>query len=467
MNGLMRLRLSDAPGAVGDAGWRPVLSRVAVALSPARRRSFLVYAAIPALSVLNAVVGLLMPAILGPSSFGEYSLAVTLFQYGLIFDFGLAQIIDRRVPVLVVQAPSDLDGFVATALGTRLYIAVGSAIVFGLALIGLAAGGRLPFRLADGLLSLAGGLCFMLALGPMSVSRAMSQRRAFAVASIACGLVLAAGRTGGVLIAGTTGSFVALLVGYGVIAATLRRGAAWSSGRPSLRDARALVFAGLPLFITSLVWAVYMTANRWVVSSVTGAVELGHFAFGANVLALLVGTIAAMAQLYYPAVVTRVAAGAPYSMSARVLRDLVALGAGVAIMAVAGIVAGPTLIDFAYPKFIESGGLIRIFLVGLPGLVVSSWLMPLALSTAARPWLEGVLTYPLGLCALVVLTKVGFQVGGLPGAAWGSVGAALILLLLQVVGLRQSRLMSLPHAAALLGVTAALTAILSALAWAI
>jgi hypothetical protein len=158
-------------GAQGG-GWR-AMCWLRQARASSSGRSLLLYAALPGLSAINAMVGLLLPALLGPTAFGEYSLAVTLFQYGLIFDLGLSQIIDRRVPVLAVNAPEALGGFVAAALGTRLYIAAATAVLLGGLLAALSARGLLPFHLIDGLLSLGAGLSLMLALGPMSVWRAL------------------------------------------------------------------------------------------------------------------------------------------------------------------------------------------------------------------------------------------------------------------------------------------------------
>src|SRR5271166_2410494 len=53
---------------------------------------------IPLVTVLNAVTGMVLPMLMTPLRFGEYSLVVTLFQYGLIFDFGASQLIDRWIP---------------------------------------------------------------------------------------------------------------------------------------------------------------------------------------------------------------------------------------------------------------------------------------------------------------------------------------------------------------------------------
>ena len=97
--------------------------------APARLRAAALYALMPGLSAANAAVGLLLPALLGPTEFGRYAIAVTLFQYALIADLGVSQLIDRRVPPRL--AASDHAGFARftnAMLWLRLYIAAVLAI---------------------------------------------------------------------------------------------------------------------------------------------------------------------------------------------------------------------------------------------------------------------------------------------------------------------------------------------------
>lgn len=459
----------SAPGRLRSAGIRSRLRLTRLLRQWRQRRptgaSLLLYASMPALSGVNALVGLVLPALLGPAAFGEYSLAVTLFQYGLIFDLGISQAIDRDVPVLLAKQPEAVAPFVAQAMGVRLYVAAATMAVGTATLVALSVSDRLPFRLLDGLLSLGAGLCLMIALGPMAVWRAQSRRQAFAVSSALCNLALAIARPLGIILGGITGCFGALLACYAALAATLPRGLARPRcALPSVRQTAGLVGYGLPLFLTSILWAVYMTANRWVVSFLAEPVELGHFAFGANVLSLLVGTIAALAQLYYPAATSRVAAGGGFAISRKLTRDLAGLGLCSAALAVAGIVAGPYAMQLGYRSFADSVAPMRILLIDLPTLVVSSWLMPLALATAGRPWVDSLLTFPAALLLLVATTWLGYRLGGIEGAAWGSSAGGPILLLLQLAVARANRLLSSRHAGllfVLLGVVGGALALLA------
>ena len=429
--------MSDVEGAPAD-GW--VGSTVPRA-RPAGRgmRPLLLVAMMPGLSVVNAAVGLVLPGLLGPARFGEYALVTTLFQYGLIFDFGVSQVIDRKVPLL---AGAELAAFTNLALWSRLLIAAGTAAAGTVLLLAMAARDVLPFGLGAGVLSLLAGLAFMLALGPMSMDRAASRRRPFAVASAVSGVILAVARPLGIMLGGIAGSFVGLLLGYGALAAVLARAQPVRLPLPAARATGRLVAQGLPLFATSFVWAFYMTANRWVVSFLAGPLELGHFAFGANIVALIVGMGGALSQFYYPAIVRRAAAGGPFSVSGTVSRDLSRLALLLVAVCAVGIAAGPWAIRLAYPGFAGSEAPVRILLAAVPSLVVSSWLMPLSLSTAARPWIDGALCYPAALAILVVGTAAGFRLNGIAGAGWGLVASAPALLVFQLAALRLGRLLT-------------------------
>lgn len=415
------------------------------------RRALFFYGAIPALNALNAAVGLLLPLLLDPVEFGRYAIVVTLFQYGLIFDIGLSQLTDRRVPVLIARdRRRELDDFTQAVLWTRLYVAAATLLGGGAALAAMEARGALPFTLGAGLLSLAAGLCFMLALGPASFHRAASNRRVFGRISITSGLVLALARPAGVLAGGITGCFALLALGYGGLALAVQaRMRPLRAARPGARQAGRLLLQGLPLFLASFVWAFYMTANRWVVSLLAPEEELGHFAFGCNVVTLLVGAVGALSQFYYPGVVARAAAGGDFSVSRRVGREFAAMAAALAAPCAAGILLGPVLVGLLYPKFADSVPAMRLLLVSVPGLCVAAWLMPIALSTAARPWAEGLFVYPVGLAVLLAVTWAGYGRGGITGAAYGAAVSAVPLLALQLGALRAARVLLWRDAAAI------------------
>jgi O-antigen/teichoic acid export membrane protein len=424
-------------------------------------------AAMPGLTLLNAMVGLLLPALLGPIAFGQYALMVTLFQYGLVFDFGLSQLVDRVVPPMLGGADQPLLArFIGQILWLRLYIAAALLVGGALLLIALSLGGGLAFDLLPALLAMAAGIAFMVALGPASIYRARSQRRMFGLISIAVNLILAIGRPLGVLAGGLVGCFLCLTLGYLVIAVWVhadlppRR-----AERPSFAVCRSLLARGIPLFLTASVWAFYMTANRWIVSGLASSEALGQFAFAANAVYLIVGAVAGLAQFYYPRLTARAALAPAGALSLQVTRDFSVLAAGMALVSGVGMLLAPPLIGLFYPSFGPSAPALQVLLIAVPSLVVSSWLMPVSLNLARRPWLDGAVIYPFALLVLMGLTHLGYARAGLQGAGAGLVVSAQILLVMQLAHLRQTRLFRARDALVLVGCALALSALLAILLW--
>ena len=122
------------------------------------------------------------------------------------------------------------------------------------------------------------------------------------------------------------------------------------------------------------------------------------------------------------------------------------------------------MIGVFYPKFVGAETTVRFLLVSLPCLVLSSWLMPLSLSTSVRPWIEGVVIYPTALALLIATTYAGYAVDGIAGASSGFVASALPLLAMQLCTLRLTRLITSRDAGILFLATVLVTAALTVLA---
>jgi len=458
------------PAGAGDAGVPPVgHSATLRRVFSGRAGRALLYGLTPALSGVNALVGLLLPALLGPVAFGQYALAVTLFQYGLIFDFGVAQLIDREVPVLLAAGRHrELNTFVNAMLWLRLYVA-GVSLAVGVPLLAvLAATDRLPFALLPGILSLTAGLAFMIGLGPVGVYRATSNREAFAVSNTSMMSILAVGRPLGMVLDGVAGCFAALAACYaaaaGVVQWRMLRSLArtGAGGRLRLAAVPAILVKSSPLFITSLIWAFYMTANRWVVSLDAPQLELGYFAFGSNVVYLIVGSIGVLAPFYYPAMISTLSIGDDFCVSRRLRREMSGLVALIAVGTLAGILVGPFFVQLLYPRFIGSAAVMRLLLVAVPALGLATWLMPLALSAARRPWVQGLLVYVLALAVLMAATQGGYARAGITGAAWGLSVSAVPLVALQLAALRARRVVRSGDAALIFATVLACTCALAA-----
>jgi hypothetical protein len=146
---------------------RPVNRPVSQTISAFFTNPIVYGAFIPSITLLNAVVGILLPALMTPSVFGEYSLASTIFQYGLIFDCGSGQLSDRWIPAAIARKEfDDAERLGQNLLWVRFYIGFVVFSLAAVALSGLALEHELPFSLTVGMLSALAGTLYMVSLGP-------------------------------------------------------------------------------------------------------------------------------------------------------------------------------------------------------------------------------------------------------------------------------------------------------------
>jgi O-antigen/teichoic acid export membrane protein len=436
--------MAPALGAPGN------LVRLARSASPSR---FLLFSSLPALTALTAAVSLVVPMLLGPARFGQYALVETLFRYGLAFDFGLAALMDRRLPVLLATAGAREQGeFINAISWLRLGVGGAGFALSAVLLASLGAAGVLPFGWTLGLLAVAAGIAGMLLNGPTSVERARSHRSQFAVLYASAMAVLTFGRLAGIIVAGVAGCFAVMAVCYAALAARVIARMPPRAPRPRWTTSAGLFGESMPLFLISYVSAIYLTANRWIMSPLMEPVAFGQFAFATGVTTLLLGTVAGMSQLWYPKMARRLASGDAAGVSRGVRRDQQLFALGLSVVTCAGSVAAPWLIAIVYPKFAASVGIVRIVLSSLPALGAATWLMPLAMSTSTRPWLDATAVYPVALLFLLWATEAGFRAGGMAGASWGIVISAVPLLLLQLWRLRTASVLTARDAASLFAV---------------
>jgi O-antigen/teichoic acid export membrane protein len=422
---------------------------------------------IPTVTLLNALVGILLPALMTPSVFGEYSLASTIFQYGLIFDCGTGQLSDRWIPAAIAREEyREAERLGQNLLWVRFYIGF---IVFSLVaatLSALAFEHALPFSLTVGMLSALAGTLYMVSLGPGFIYRARSARRnyAFAIGTLSLGLVIA--RPAGMLAGGLTGSFLALALWYLVFVFFFHwRMPARLAFRPAPRTAFLLMLRGLPFFATSFVWAFYVTANRWFASRLMDAQLFGHFAFSANIYSLLIGAVGGLSAFYYPKIVGRIASEPAYALSGRLLSDLIRLTLAIGVTMAVGIVLAPTLIALIYPSYISSVASARVLLTAVPAMVLISWILPISLSSGRRPWIDGLLAYPAATLILYIAIRILSPMFGDIGTAAASIASALPLLLGLLAQLINARILRPADACLIFAATTAVTGGLCGLNW--
>ncbi len=445
---------SRRPGGAADR-LRAVLSRPAV-----------FGGLMPVVTILNALVGMALPKLMLPSEFGTYALVVTLFQYGLIFDLGASQLADRMIPACLGRGqPEDADRIGQQLLWLRLAVAALTLAVLVPGLFAAASFGALPFQPGIGALAAAAGIAYMVSLGPACLYRAHAARRDYALSVVVLSAGLTVARPGGLLAGGIAGCFAALLAWYAGFALLFHaRLTPRLALLPSASRGAALLLRGLPFFATSIIWAFYVTGNRWFAAGLLPRDAFGQFAFAANIFSLLVGAAGGFSALYYPRLSQGIASGGAYALSGRLGQDCGKLVTGLALLMAAGIVLAGWLVGLAYPQYRLGVPTARIMLVAVPPLVLASWLMPVSLSNGHKPWIDGLVVFPLATLLLGISERWLFGVAGSAGAAWASTVSALPLVAMQLGVLCHARILRARHAAALLAVTLLASAALATLA---
>jgi O-antigen/teichoic acid export membrane protein len=398
---------------------------------------------IPVVTLLNAVVGMVLPQMMQPREFGEYSLVVTLFNYGLIFDLGISQVIDRRIPAYLGSGQANMAREIGDRLlWLRLAVGIGAFVLTGLGLMLLALEHMLPFSLAAGMFAALAGLADMVALGPVCIYRARTLRRDYAIriAILLSGLIFA--RLGGLMAGGLVGCFAAMAVWYVACAFLFHRHMPLrAADRPRISEGMSLIAYGIPFFATAFIWAFYVTGNRWIASFLIEPDQFGQFAFSANVFSLLVGAAGGFSAFYYPKMAERIAGSARYAVSGVITRDLAALNVvTTCIMAVAIALAG-FLIHLIYPQYFVGVGTARIILMAVPSMILASWLMPISLSAGHKPLVDGLVIYPLATVILGAAIVFLYRAYGDEGAALASTVSALPLIAMQLMVLRHARIL--------------------------
>jgi O-antigen/teichoic acid export membrane protein len=422
---------------------------------------------IPLLALLNAVVGMLLPKLMEPRVFGEYALVITLFSYGLIFDLGASQVMDRRILEYLGTGRTDLARRIGDQLlWMRLGIAVAAFLLIGLVLATLAMTKLLPFSLGAGLLATLAGLAYMVALGPVCIYRARSQRRNYAIgdAVLSSGLVIA--RLGGLIVAGLTGCLAALAAWYVTGAFLFHRNMPLkASERPSVRVALSLIGSGIPFFATAFIWSFYITGNRWIASFLIAPDQFGLFAFSANIFSLMVGSVGSLSPFYYPKIVERIHGAARYALSGTIARDLCGLVGVIMCVMGGGILLAGFLIDVIYPQYHEGIATARIILVAVPSMALAAWLLPLSQIAGNRPLIDGLAIYPLATVILGITIHILYHKFGDNGAAWASTISALPLNAMQLAMLRHVRILKTRDALAIFAASVTACVVLGLFAW--
>lgn len=416
----------------------------------------------PTLGLASAATGMLIPMMLSPVDFGAYTMVVGIFQVCVVFDLGLGQLMDRVMAK--VEAGSAGAWPRAAAL---LWLRLGVALLLVAATVATAVVAAWQSHgdlVLTGVLSAFAGVAFMMANGMVSYYRAVSRYRDFTALAVYLQVGLIVPRLAGILVAGSIGCFVALALWYGAAASGVARLLMRArAAMPSRSAAAALVAAALPLFISTLLWTLYLTANRWLSALVSDAAQLGYFSFAANLAFLLVGSVATVAQVYYPRVSRQIADGDGRPWQVAVAMAALAGGVGLAVV-VADIILEP-LTAALFPAFLPALAASRFMLVAAVPLSLASCLLPLLLAISRASWADGLCIFVCAFAALAAGMLWAGRGGDIVGQALGCLPGALLLLLLLLWRLARAGGLTARPAAAVYLITLAVVAGALLVAW--
>jgi O-antigen/teichoic acid export membrane protein len=370
--------------------------------------------AAPILTLLGAATTVLAPRLLEPAQFGQFVLLVSVFQYVSEFDLGLSRLTDRAMALPPGQRP---DCTATELLWSRLWIA---GTIWITAVVVSRWLGQPWSKLT--LIAVSGGVMFMVSNGPVAIYRASGRIGEFTTMALSMQFGLGLPRLLGLLMAGIKGCFVALAAWYLVTAVVFTtRASAGGGALPAPSRVARLIVSGLPLFLFSTSWSLYLLANRWIASLLVSPVETGLFGFGVTLVTVGVGVIGTIAQVHYP----KHLAGAARGVLAREMGGLLAISTAAIGVGVWGC---RELVPYLFPNFVAGAAAAAALLVAAVPLALCSWLVPLAVATAAKPWQEAPAIFGASLALLIAAMVIGSKTGGIVTLAWCCLPSSFLLL---------------------------------------
>lgn len=364
------------------------------------------------LTLIGGATTLAAPRLLDPARFGSFALMTTLFTYAGRADLGLSQLADKLIP-----GAGEARDATAARLLSALWL-TGLAMLLAGAPLAL----LLPLPPALSLLALAGGVAAMLANGPVTLYRAAGRIAEFTALALILQLGMTAPRLFGLAAGGVIGCFAALLVYYAVLALVFARPLA-TAGGPALS---AIFRLSLPLFAFNAVWTFYLGANRLLAAGLVGPHDLGLFSFGASLAMVGLGLLSTLAQLRYPRLLAARAEG--QDTGRRIERELAGLALLLALVALIAIVTAGRLVPLVFPGYEAAVPATLALAIACLPLGTLVWIMPVVIVTLDRPVRDALLFGAAALLSLAVAMAVGVRLGGILGAAYGNLLAALLLL---------------------------------------
>jgi len=377
-------------------------------------------------TALSAGTTFAAPMMLGPESFGAFALLTTFFQLTARSDLGLSQLADRELALGSSHAYGAHD-ILEARLMLGGFLLVGFAPVFVLTMQGYAGLSALDIAI-----TLIGAIAAMIAVGPVTIYRASSNLWEFTALALGLQLAMTFPRLMGLALGGTTGCFAVLLVWYGSFAILFAQ-----PGKVSFFNVKKhlkLLRSALPLFIFSTLWLIYLFANRWISSALSNAWDFGLFAFGANLSYIVIGTVGAIGQAFYPKLISEIGRTPEGQGSKGIFQQTKLILLGLSLPLTVLLPFASFLIGAIFPKFSTAIDATILLSVSAVPLSIATWLLPISIALSKKPLHEAIVLMVPALISLIGFMYCGNFLAGIAGQAIANTVSGTLVTLM-VLGL--------------------------------
>jgi beta-glucanase (GH16 family)/O-antigen/teichoic acid export membrane protein len=406
------------------------------------------------LTLLGSGATLMAPRLLDPAAFGTFALLTSLFTYAGRADLGLSQLADKQIP----GRPTTIATRAALEILNALWVVGTIVLAATLPLVLLFTGKDATLPMLGTMLAVAGGIMAMIANGPVTLYRAGSRVWEFTVLALILQLGMTVPRLAGLMFGGVTGSFAALAAYYTLCAVLFARPLPLPAQRPSFVSMARLA---LPLFAFNASWVFYLSANRWVSSTLSSPHDLGLFSFGASLAMIGLGLMSTIAQVRYPKLLARMVDPSPERDAAIIEKELLRVALGLAVVALISIFAAGNVIAFVFPAYEAATPATIALAVSCVPVGTMVWIVPMIIVRSTAPGRDALILTVVGLLTLIAGMIGGNYLAGIEGQAWGNVAAALLMLAAMAILMCRLGMVTLAVSGRIIGVQALILAVLA------
>lgn len=279
------------------------------------------------------LTGLVAAATLGPVVWGTWYLLNLVLRYGALFHLGAINGMNREVPAARGRGDEEAaDQLRKSAMGFTLLSYALVALLLTLAYGFLE--GVVPVRELALTLALL-GVQQMYGFAGMSF-KATARFGLVSRLQVASAIVYPVLVIPGAWLGGLPGFILGQVAAYAVLVLVARKldNATFATGL-HWRTIRGLIRVGFPIMMVGVVHALLTTVDRWIIAARIGSEALGHY----SLAIMAVGAVQLIPQVFAQQVYPRMAFGWSARSDPAELGRLARQQAGLALVAVAGIVA--------------------------------------------------------------------------------------------------------------------------------